>query len=459
MLSNSQMERDQRFQNLCTAVKYVYASTYLSRARAYIRSTRNDPSSERMSVMVQEVVGKRRGEYFYPAFSGVGRSFDYWPQGDCAASDGCVNMAIGLGKMIVDGGTTYRFCPAHPRMRAMASPSERLAASQRRFFAVRLFNRVKKTDFGEDSQMVLLDIDETEGHGILELAASTYSPENDRFYPGTGRSGPRAIDLAPILEEGAFPLPELIRTILEMGQGAIGSPVEIEFAIEMEGDVPVFHLLQMRSMVPRGGEQGVDIGRSRGKVVMECSRCLGNGTFELYDVILVRERELGEGPTSLVRKELARLDSALLAEGRGYVLIGPGRWGSCDPWLGVPVSWNDISGVKVLIEVPAQGRPIDPSQGSHFFQNITSLRLGYMTLSSEEDGKADWDALYDSSIVTEHLPLVHLRSKEGPFKVHLDGRKGKGALVLPCSDQSDAPASVEDDHRTGVGERGERNGR
>jgi hypothetical protein len=429
MLSNSQMERDQRFQNLCTAVKYVYSSTYLSRARAYIRSTDNDPSTERMSVMVQEVVGKKRGDHFYPAFSGVGRSFDYWPQGDCIASDGCANMAVGLGKIIVDGGASHRFCPVHPRSRAVASCSERLASSQRRFFAVRSFSRVKKTDFGEDSQLVLLDIDEADGHGILELAASTYSTENDRFYPGIGRDGPRAIDLAPILEEGAFPLAPLIKKVLDMGQRALGSPVEIEFALELEEGRPVFHLLQMRSMVAQGGGHTVEVGSGPGKVILECSRCLGNGINRLNDIVLVKDRELGDGPTAAIRREVSKINSQLQEEGRDYMLIGPGRWGSCDPWLGIPVSWNDISGVKVILETPADGRPIDPSQGSHFFQNITSLGLGYMMLSTDEDKKADWGHLLESFTIKEHGPVVHLRSSE-PIEVRLDGRIGKGALLL-----------------------------
>jgi len=338
-------------------------------------------------------------------------------------------MALGLGKIIVDGGASHRFCPVHPRSRAVASCSERLASSQRRFFAVRSFSRVKKTEFGEDSQLALLDIDEADQE-VLSLASSTYSPESDRFYPGTGRDGPRSIDLAPILEEDAFPLATLIKKVLDMGQRALGSPVEIEFALELEEEGPVFHLLQMRSMVPRGGDRPVDAGPGQGDVIIECSKCLGNGTYRIEDVVMVRDRELGDAPTSAVRKEVSRLNSILQHEGRDYILIGPGRWGSCDPWLGIPVSWNDISGAKVIVETPADGRSIDPSQGSHFFQNITSLGLGYMMVSGDEDGRARWDPLLKSGTATEHGPVVHIRSSV-PLEVRLDGMVGKGSILLP----------------------------
>lgn len=346
-------------------------------------------------------------------------------------------MAVGLGKTIVDGGASHRFCPVHPRSRAVASCSERLASSQRRFFAVRSFSRVKKTEFGEDSQLALLDIEEADQE-VLSFASSTYSPDNDRFYAGTGREGPRTIDLAPILEEEAFPLAPLISRVLEMGQRALGSPVEIEFALELEEGKPVFHLLQMRSMVPRGGERNVDYGPGTGEVVLECSRCLGNGSYRSNDVVLVRDRELGDAPTSAVRKEISKLNRTLQNEGRDYVLIGPGRWGSCDPWLGVPVSWNDISGVKVIVETPAHGRMIDPSQGSHFFQNITSLGLGYMMLSIDEDGRADWERLMRGCTISEHGPVVHLRSSE-PLEVRLDGRVGRGTLLVPCPEEELGP--------------------
>ena len=431
MLSNSGMDVDSRFQNICTAIKFVYSSTFFEKAREYLRSTGNSIMSEKMAVLVQEVAGQRHGDLYYPNISGVARSYDYWPMGGCANSDGTVNLAFGLGKTIVDGGSTFRFCPVHPNMSMVPSPKEAMRYSQKKFYAIRVGTHLKRTGFHEDIQLVSLDVADAEPHGTLELAASTYSPEDDRIYPGCFREGPRVIDFAPLLA-GTLPLPELLSDLLRTGRDALRCPIEMEFAMNVNGTDPMevdLYLLQIRSMVARKEQVSVDLNDLPKELTLLSSRrAMGQGRTEVSDVVMVKGTELEMSLSAPRVKRINELNRRLADEKRPYMLIGPGRWGSCDPWLGIPVIWSDISGVKVMVERPVGERMIDPSQGSHFFQNLTSLRLFYLTLGADEDSEADWSWLKGQYVMGEDDLAVHIRTKD-PIEVLVDGANGKGAVL------------------------------
>ncbi|MDG6225751.1 MAG: PEP/pyruvate-binding domain-containing protein [Candidatus Thermoplasmatota archaeon] len=433
MLSNSGHELDRRFKHISMGIKYVYASTFLKRARAYLESTGNHNADEKMAAVIQEVVGNTHGELYYPDLSGVGRSYDYWPFPTCRSEDGTVSLAVGLGKMIVDGGATFKFCPVHPRSSFLGGGRECLDRTQRRFYALKFSPTVRSNEFGEDVQIVLEDLSRAEEDGVLDSLVSTYSCENDRTYPGCGRDGPRIVDFAPILQMKRFPMAEVMKDILDASQRSLGTPVEIEFAMNIfdDGENAELYLLQLRSMRGRDRRSLADLDSvPEDEIVLRCGRTMGNGEFAFNDIIMVKGRELEGRSADALVKEIGKLNKEVSSSGRKHLLIGPGRWGSCDPWLGIPVAWNDISAVGVMVERPVGDRMIDPSQGSHFFQNISSLRLGYLTLDAEEDGSALWSALDDIPKAYESDRVMHLRSERG-VRVLIDGSGSRAVMQIP----------------------------
>jgi len=432
MLSNASRSLDTRFENLLNAIKYVYASTYFERARNYIRSTPNNVEDEKMGVIIQEVAGRRRGSHYYPIISGVARSYDYWPTGRCRNEDGTVNLALGLGKTIVDGGVSFRFCPVHPRVTNFGSPREKLKNTQKELYGIRLDSTVKRSGFNEDVTLDLLDLSTAEEHGVLDMTASTYSAQNDALYPGTGREGARVLDFAPILQTGVIPLASSLKGLLSLGEEALGCPVEIEFAVEERGGTHAIFFLQIRSMVAVGSGTEVEIGQhDPGEVLLESTRALGCGIREdIRDVVYI-PGDLDLAHSREVKEEVKMINSELMNAKVPYILIGPGRWGSTDPWLGIPVEWSDIAGVKVVVETPVQGRMIDPSQGSHFFQNLSSLKLLYFTLRPSSRG-VDYDWLAGLEIVHEGKHVKHVRSPE-PLEVRVDGKAGRGIVLKHAS--------------------------
>jgi len=443
MLSNSSIELDNRFKHICMAIKYVYSSTFHARARSYIGSTGSPGSEEKMAVIIQEVVGQKHGELYYPSFSGVARSFDYWPFFCCSSSDGTVNLAVGLGKMIVDGGSSHKFCPRHPKASFTGSPSESIRQSQRHFYALKKGSTLISNEFSEDIQMVKEEIPVAEKDGVLDPLASTYVFESDRLYPGIGRDGPRVIDFAPILQMGTIPLASFLDELLTRSEKALGTHVEIEFAVNIDPDderKADLYLLQLRGMRGRSSVSSVDMADiDENTIIARSGRTLGDGMFNLGDVIMVKGNTLEAGTADALVREIGRLNSSLVKEGRSYMLLGPGRWGSCDPWLGIPVSWNDISGVGVISERPVGDRSIDPSQGSHFFQNISSFQLGFLTFSPSEDTAADWDRLVRVSKVEEGKNIIHIMP-DPPIRIVIDGSRGKGLIQLPAGPEgSDGP--------------------
>jgi hypothetical protein len=437
MLPNNSRSADKRFNELADAIKYVYASTFLRSAKSYITATNHRVEDEKMAVLLQEVVGRNYGNSFYPHFAGVGRSYDFYPTGSAKPEDGVVNVALGLGKSIVDGGVSLRFTPKFPRvLPQFATLKDMMNNSQHSFYAVSMGHSEWSSSLDEDQYLILQDPGVAESDGTLEYLASTYDAANERVLDGITRPGPRVINFAHVLKNKIFPLAPLTDTLLTMGEEAMGCPVEIEFAVTLGEKRPLpaeFSLLQIRPMVVSDSLVKVDLADMEKKELF-CwtDTALGNGIIDIIkDIVYVKPDLFDASKTRAIVKEVDRLNRKLSDEGKAYMLIGPGRWGSTDPWLGIPVTWSQISGVKVIMEASQQNMNIDPSQGSHFFQNMTSLGVAYFTVSHvKESNFIDWSWLDSQPALADGELLRHI-SLESPVKVMIDGRSGSGVMVKP----------------------------
>lgn len=441
MLPNDDPGFDTRFKHLDNAIKLVFASTFLRDARAYIEATSHRVEEEKMAVLIQEVVGRRHGSLFYPHFAGVGRSYNFYPVGSAGPEDGVVNVAVGLGKTIVDGGVSLRFTPRYPRvLPQLGTVQDALDNTQREFWAVGL----KGSSYGppeqEDQFMVTAELDRAEEDGTLTNLASTYDSYNDRLRDGIQTPGARVVTFAHILKARVFPLADITQTLLEMGQEAMGCPVEIEFAVVLGEDRPLpaeFSLLQIRPMVAQRGAAKIDLDEmDTADALVRSGSVLGNGIREdIFDIVYTRPEAFDAADTPKMAAEVERLNGLLAAESRPYLLAGFGRWGSSDHWLGVPVRWGQISGVGAIVEATRQGMNVDASQGSHFFQNMTSLGVPYFTVShTASDAGVDWQWLDAQPAVGETDHLRHVRLDE-PLTVAVDGRSGTGAVLKPDTER------------------------
>ncbi len=439
MLPNRNKSLDQRLIQLISAVKRVYASTFSQRAKSYLGMTPYRLEEEKMAVIVQRVVGSARDDRFYPDFAGVARSHNFYPTPPLKAEEGIVAVAAGLGRTVVDGATCFRFSPAHPQVQIGASSMhEILDNSQREFYAMDLSREPVRTD-AEGDEMVLCNLAEAEKHGVLAAIASTYSPDNDRLSEGIGRPGMRVVTFAPILNQNLFPLAELLRELLEIGVQGTSAPVEIEFAVNLtvpKGEQPEFGFLQMRPLAMASEAEELEIGHVlSSQLVCRSDSVLGNGRIaDLTDVIVVDRDTFDRSRSAEVAAEVARLNAKLQGEDRPYLLIGVGRWGSNDPHLGIPVQWNEIAGARVIIESGFKDMQVTPSQGTHFFQNLTSCNVGYFTVNpAAGEGFIDWDWLSAAKPV-EQSEFVRWLRFDGPLLIKMSGRTGEGVVLKPGAD-------------------------
>ena len=433
MLANGKWDTDQRFLELTKAIKSVYSSTFLRRARDYLRSTPNTPYDEKMAVIIQDAAGTRHGERFYPTISGVARSYNYYPLGPCKHEEGVVNLALGLGKTVVDGALSFQFCPARPKISFFGDTRTLLKQTQTEFLAIDMAMRYDP--LSEDGSVAKYGLDTAMADGTLDLVASTYSPQSDRMYPGVGNDGPKVLDFAPILQLGRVPVAQIATRLLKLCEKALGYPVEIEFAMDLDpasGLPAKFWFLQVRSMVSRGEAMTVDInGYDKSEVVAYSERSLGNGVFDhVRDVVYVRPETFDLANTKRIVAQIRAMNERMLREKTRYLLIGPGRWGSSDPWLGIPVAFSDISASQVIVEMPVKERHIDPSEGSHFFHNRTSAGIGYLTMVNGKGQDLDWRWLASLKAVEEAEDVRWVRSPR-PLEVRIDGSSGKGIILKP----------------------------
>ena len=436
MIPNNQPDADTRFRRLCEAVKFVWASTFFREALAYSRSVNVDPGREKMAVILQEIVGRRRGERFHPDVSGVARSYNYYPTGHARPEHGVVNLAYGLGKTIVDGGTAWTYSPAFPKAPPpFNSIRALLRQTQTEFWTVHMGRPPAWDPTRETEYMRQLSVTAAEDDDALRFLVSTYDAGADRLVPGMGVDGPRLLDFARILKFDEVPLNALLRRLLQLAEQAEGAAVELEFALTLDpGDaLPArLGLLQVRPMAV--SDETVEVTEAdleRPEVVVAASFVLGNGARDdIADVVYLKPARFSADATPAIAAELEPLNRALLEAGRPYLLLGFGRWGSSEPWLGVPVNWSQISGARAIVEATLPQMNPDLSQGSHFFHNLLGSRVLYLCVPHEGSarGRIDWDWLDGLPAVAETDHVRHVRTPV-PLRLRVDGRGGRGMVL------------------------------
>ena len=433
MIPNNQPDTDTRFRRLVEAIKFVYASVFFRRAKSYIRSIGQDQRAEKMAVVIQEVVGRRYDERFYPFLSGVGRSYNYYPSGHGTPADGVVNLALGLGKQIVDGGLSWTYCPAYPQAPApFKGIGDLLKNTQTEFWAVNMGKPPAHDPIHETEYLVRSSLAEAELDGTLDHLVSVYDPRSDRFYPGLRPNGPRVLDFAPILTADALPLNDLVRHLLERSVRAVGADVEIEFAVDFDrrGTPPArFGFLQVRPMKVSEAEIELVPEALEGEAVLLASdQVLGNGQRDdIRDVVFVKPAAFEPKFTPRIALELDTINRSFLDDGRPYLLIGFGRWGSSDPWLGIPVDWGQISGARVIVEATLPDMNPDLSQGSHFFHNLIGFQVLYLSVRHQGQYRIDHGWLDRQETIAETEYVKHVRVA-APLQVLVDGRHGLGVI-------------------------------
>ncbi|MFH1688706.1 MAG: PEP/pyruvate-binding domain-containing protein [Candidatus Eisenbacteria bacterium] len=439
MIPNSNADLDVRLNELCRAIRLVYASTYSADSKAYIESTPSRLEEERMGVIIQQMAGRRHGDYVYPNLAGVARSYDFYPVKGMKAEDGISSVALGLGRMVVEGGRVVRFSPAHPnKLFQFSSTKDYLNNAQREFYALDMTcdAPVWSATDRVDANLALLGLDVAEEHGTLDRVASVYSAENDRIYEGTGRPGPRLVTMAGVLDGYSFPLAETLRLLLEVGKAGFTSQTEMEFAVnfaDRPGEPHEFAFLQIRPMVFGGGFEDVDLGgiEPRGAVVLS-DGALGHGHIDdIRDIVYVRQDTFDRSRSVDIAAEIGTLNDRLTKAGRPYLLIGPGRWGSADPWLGIPVRWTQISRARCIVETELPDIKVEPSQGTHFFQNITSFGVGYFTVSGSGPGAFIDTAWLDAQPAESETAHVRHLSFDDPLEAAANSRTGHGVVLKP----------------------------
>ncbi|HNX96709.1 MAG TPA: PEP/pyruvate-binding domain-containing protein, partial [Candidatus Aminicenantes bacterium] len=437
MIPNHHPDRGARLAQLLDAIRLVYASVFFRSPREYIRNTGQRGSEEKMAVLLQRVVGRRHGDLFYPMVSGVAQSFNFYPVFHMAPEEGVATVALGLGRMVVEGRRGFRFSPFYPEMNpAFGSPREWLKRSQNSFYAIDLRRGGVRLGEAEDACLEQFPLAQAEADGTLSFVASTYDPVEGAIRDTLDAAGPRVVTFAPLLKYGVIPLAEVVRRMLAEGRRAFGAQVEIEFALDLEpaaASRPVFHLLQIRPMVTGGAEERGEVEEGDPASVWCASdEAMGDGSYAgLCDLVYVDPDRFDAGRSGEIAAEIGALNAELSAAGRHCVLLGFGRFGTRDPWLGIPLEWHQMSMARVVIEADLPGFCVDPSQGSHFFHNLISLRMGYFHVGRGPGrGRIDWDWLRGQPSWRElaHVRLVRFGSS---LTAHIDGRTRRGVIRKP----------------------------
>lgn len=434
LVPNCTSNKKEIVEKLSTAIKLVYASTFSDKARNYFAAIHHKIEEEKMAVVLQELVGNQYGDYYYPHLSGVAKSYNYYPVANMKPDEGFAVAAVGLGAYVVEGWPSYRFSPSYPKS-CMYSIGDLLKSTQLEFYALNCKKR--DVDFlkdGELASLELLDISEAEKHGALTHCVSVYDPVNDRLETGLGKYGARVVNFANILQYDYIPLAETIRILLNTIKEAFGSPVEIEYAVNLnqsENGLPTFYLLQIKPLIADQLSQNIFIDTNdKSKKVLATKSSLGNGIIDdITDVIFVDNKKFNKLKTLEMAEEIEALNKLMCKKNKRYVLIGPGRWGSRDRFVGIPVNWSQISNAKVIVEVSLENFPLDSSLGSHFFHNVTSMDIGYFSVQHASPSDfVRWELLNEQEIVTETNYFKHIQFKK-PLTIMMDGKHRTAAII------------------------------
>ncbi len=435
MISNAHPDFDRKLKDLCNAIKCVYASTYYKRSKDYLRATNHIAEEEKMAVIIQQVTGTRFGQYCYPNVSGVARSLNYYPIGKESAKDGVAYLAFGFGKTVVENGISLRFSPKYPKRAMQLNTNQSIAAkTQHEFYALDMEHPFKP-EAADVENLVKLDIADLNDITPLKYVASTYDMRNQVLSDSPSAQGKKIITFAALLKYNVLPVAKIIRELLQLGEHVMNVPIEIEFACNFNKPIekkPEFSILQIRPIIEGAEASDVRVTQERiDRSLIYSKRAMGNGTYpDLYDIAYIKPENFDPAKTHEMAHIIAEINERFIEDDRGYILIVAGRLGSSDSWLGIPTTWSQISQAKVIIETGLPDFEIEPSQGTHFFQNLTSLHNAYMTINPiRGDGTCDFSTLdaMEALMETEHIRLVHSRR---PFTVKVDGKSGQGYITL-----------------------------
>jgi DNA-binding NarL/FixJ family response regulator len=428
------LEKEDMFRNLLLAIKSVYASVFFRHSRQYMLSTKNLIDEEKMGIVLQEVVGNKHGDYFYPILSGVARSLNFYPLIHEKPEDGIVNLAFGLGKAVVDGGQTLRFSPKYPeKILQLSSPAMAMKETQKQFYALSMDKEAFKASIDDGVNIIKRSIDEAINDSTLDWITSTFDYENNMIVDGNYVKGKKVVTFANILKYNKFPLADMISEILKLGSFEMNKPIEIEFAVELsynKSEPHRFYLLQIRPIVDNHQVIKEDLKNiPHEDLCILSNHAIGNGVYDnIYNVVYVKPATFNPANNQMLVEVIDKLNKKMSQEGKNYILIGPGRWGSSDPWLGIPVKWSNISESRLIIESSTANYMIDPSQGTHFFQNLTSFGVGYFTINEHhQSGFVDYQFLDMGEIEFEDTDVKLLRF-EKPLIIKIDAKQGLGLV-------------------------------
>ena len=441
MIPNCHPDRAVRRRQLLNAVKRVFASTFNSRAKEYIAPTPYRLEEEKMAVVIQTLAGRRHEDRYYPDVSGVMRSYNFYPVSPMKPEDGIVSIALGLGEEVVGGGKAVSFCPLYPKHPIhFTTPDSIVENSQRHFFALDM-SVSENTDPGVEIELSRFGIEDAVKDGTMTHVGSTYVPDSHAVYDGMGREGVPVVTFWGILKDQIFPLADVCQLILNIGARSMNRPVEIEFAVKLpkkRGEQAQFSFLQMRPFVLKLQTEDVDVSNyPRADLLCSSNMVLGSGRPKgIRDIVCVDHNTFDRAKSREVGRIVAEFNGKLVKDGRPYLLIGVGRWGASDPWLGIPVTWEQIQGARVIVESGLRDFDVVPSQGSHFFQNLTSAEVGYFTIPTRrEDEFVDWD-WFPQQTLEEQVGCVHHIRVDSDIEIRMDGRRGCGVILKPRADEA-----------------------
>ncbi len=427
LLPNNHSEFNARLKQATDAIKLVYASIYSKNARRYFEAINFKVDDEKMAVVIQEVVGNNYHGYHYPHISGMAQSYNYYPVAHMEPEDGYAVSALGLGQYVMNGNKAYRFSPKYPELQNI-TPQEEIKGSQVIFYAINLGKQNPELSLGEDAGLITLEVGEAERHGTLKHCVSVYDIDNDRIMPGLEVNGPRIVNFADILKFEHIPLAKTLETILNVVKEALGSPVEIEYAVDLSKDGQgraSFYLLQLKPLLGSMDHFEIDMEKiDRNRILLYAERSMGNGHLEnIRDVVFVKTDNFDKTRTEEIIPEIEALNTEMVKNNKRYILVGPGRWGTRDRFIGIPLVWTQISNARVIVEISLPEFPLNASLGSHFFHNVTSMNVGYFSIQHDSaTDYIDWKKLKQQKVISDTKNITHVEFEE-PLTIVMDGKK------------------------------------